>query len=253
MILSSLAAPLMANAQTAGGSAAARQYIELRWFYLRNGSHAPRMMDLLKNHWAPAAQRLGGAPAGFFQPLIGEQSPSVLMVSAYASPDEAASAFDRMMQHEDFAAAYAQANTPEPAFTHMEATLLRAFEGLPALTPPPARANGSHIFELRTYESNTMASLRTKLAMFNGGEIGIFQRLGMMPVFFGEAIFGHNLPHLTYMLTYEDLAARERVWKEFIADAEFTRLRSKPGYADADIVSTISNSLLNPLSFSQIR
>lgn len=257
MILSSLAAaPLLG--QTALGQtsddAPARQYLELRWFYLRNGSHAPRMLDLLKNHWTPAAARVSASPMGFFQPMIGEQNPSVLMVSAFRSPDEAAGAFDRLMGDAQFAAAYAAANKPEPAFTRMEATLLRAFAGMPSVTPLPATAhNGSHIFELRTYESNTMLSLQTKLEMFNGGEIGIFQRLGMMPVFFGEAIFGSNLPSLTYMLAFEDLASRERLWKNFIADAEFTKLRSKAGYSDADIVSSISNSLLSPTSFSSIR
>ncbi len=251
MLLSSLAAPLMG--QTGSAPQSRRQYYELRWFYLRNGAHAPRMMDLLKNHWAPAAQRAGMNAPGFFQPSIGDASPSVLMLSTFSSPDEAAGAFEHLMGDREFAAAYAGAHSPEPAFTRMEATLLRAFEGMPTLQPPPAREGGGHIFELRTYESNSMISLGTKLAMFNGGEIGIFQRLGMMPVFFGEAIFGRNLPSLTYMLSYDDLAARERVWKAFIADPEFTRLRTKPGYSDADIVSNISNAIVSPLGFSAIR
>ena len=212
------------------------------------------MMDLLKAHWAPAAKRAGIGPVGFFQPSIGDANPSVLMLSVYKSPDEAAAGFDRLMEESAFAAAYAQSQMPEPAFTRMEATLLRAFPGMPSLQIPAARSgSGSHLFELRTYESNSMVSLRTKLDMFNGGEIGIFQRLGMMPVFFGEAIFGRNLPSLTYMLSYDDLAARERVWRDFIADAEFTKLRNKPGYSDADIVSNISNAILSPLSFSSIR
>ncbi len=252
MLLSSLAAPLLG--QTGSGATPARQYHELRWFFLRNGPHAPRMLDLLRTHWAPAAKRAGMHPVGFFQPMIGEQSPSVLMISTFDTPAEAAGSFDRLMQDSDFATAYTKANSPEPAFSHMDVTLLRAFSGMPVLEPPPAMdGNGSHIFELRTYGSNSMSSLRTKLEMFNGGEIGIFKRLGMMPVFFGEAVFGRDLPHLTYMLSYQDLAARERVWKSFIADAEFTALRSKPGNSDPEIVSTISNAILSPLPFSQIR
>jgi hypothetical protein len=96
-------------------------------------------------------------------------------------------------------------------------------------------------------------SLRTKLEMFNGGEIQIFQRLGMAPVFFGEGVFGRNLPSLTYMLSFRNLAERERLWSAFVADAEFTRLRTKPGYSDPDIVSTISNAILQPMAFSQSR
>ena len=250
MLLSTLAAPLLG--QTSSGSAPARQFYELRWFYLRNGSHAPRMLDFLKSHWIPLAKSSGMHPIGAFQPMIGDQGPSVLMISTFDTPADAVGAFDRLMQDPGFADAYGKANSPDPAFTRMDVTLLQAFAGMPVMDVGPAGAP-PRIFETRTYESNSMTSLRTKLAMFNGGEIGIFKRLGMMPVFFGEAIFGRNLPSLTYMLSYESLAARERVWKTFIADEEFTALRTKPGYSDADIVSTISNSILSPLSFSQIR
>ena len=252
MLITSLAAPLLG--ETGSGSTPRRQFHELRWFFLRNGPLAPRMLDFLKMHWAPTAHRLGMHPVGFFQPVIGDQGPSVLVVSSFDSPADAISSIDRLMNDSDFAKGYTKANSPEPAFSRMDVTLLRAFSGMPALElPPAADSTKLRIFELRTYESNSASSLKAKLEMFNGGEIGIFKRLGMLPVFFGEALFGRGLPSLTYMLSYDDLAARENVWKTFIADAEFTALRSKPGYSDAEIVSTISNSILSPLPFSQIR
>jgi len=118
-------------------------------------------------------------------------------------------------------------------------------------TPP--KLQGKHVFELRTYESNDPFTLRRKIGMFNGGEMQIFQRLGMNPVFFGEALVGDRMPHLTYMLAFDDLAARERLWKAFGADAEWAKLRSQPGLGDPDIVSNISNSLLQASDFSDIR
>ncbi len=245
--------PLSAQVATTGARPT-RAWYELPWFYLRNGSHAPRMMQLLREHWAPAAKRAGIAYTGFFQPTIGDQNPSVLMLSVFRSPDEAAGAWNHLMLDADFAAAYAAAQTPEPAFERMDVTLLHAFAGMPnPQMPEPLSDNGRHVFELRTYESNSMTSLRTKLEMFDGGEIQIFQRLGMAPVFFGEGVFGRNLPSLTYMLSFRSLAERERLWAAFVADAEFTKLRTKPGYSDADIVSTISNSILQPMAFSEIR
>jgi hypothetical protein len=253
MLVASLASPLLGQTLPSGNST--REFYEIRWFYLRNGSHAPRMLDLLRNHWAAAAKKLGVRTVGCFQPVIGEQGPSVMMLSVFHSADEAVSAADRMLEDADFAAAYAKAMSPEPAFERMEATLLRAFQGMPTIGKPLDLGDKSshHVFEMRTYESNSALSLRTKVEMFNGGEIQIFQRLGMAPIFFGEAIFGHNLPHLTYMLSFADLEARERAWKEFGSDPGFTALRSKPGYSDAEIVATISNTILQPLSSSEIR
>jgi hypothetical protein len=89
--------------------------------------------------------------------------------------------------------------------------------------------------------------------MFNDGEIGAFQRAGGQPVFFGETIVGPNQPSLTYMLSYEDLAGRDKVWKAFSADPEWQKLRTAPGLSDAEIVSNIGNYLVTPLAYSQIR
>ena len=64
---------------------------------------------------------------------------------------------------------------------------------------------------------------------------------------------GRNLPSLTYVLSFDDLASRERLWGNFGSDPEWRKLRAQPGLSDAEIVSNISNSILRPLPFSPIR
>ena len=121
------------------------------------------------------------------------------------------------------------------------------------MPPPSDGKRAARLFEVRMYESNNSGTLRKKVKMFNDGEIGAFQRAGGQPVFFGETFVGARQPNLTYMLSYEDLAGRDKVWKAFGADPEWQRLRTTPGLSDADIVSNISNYLVSPLAFSQIR
>ena len=89
--------------------------------------------------------------------------------------------------------------------------------------------------------------------MFEDGEAGIFKRLGMSPVFFGQTLVGQNLPNLTYMLAFDDLASREKLWRDFGNDAEWRKLRAQPGLSDAEVVSNIHSSILRPLAFSPIR
>jgi hypothetical protein len=141
-----------------------------------------------------------------------------------------------------------------PAYSRMETVLLRAFNGFPELMPPPTDAKRpARVFEMRTYESINEKASRRKMKMFEDGEAGVFRRLGMSPVFFGQGIFGRNLPSLTYMLAFDDLASRESLWKAFGADAEWRKLRAQPGLSDAEIVSNITNTILRPLAFSDIR
>ena len=138
---------------------------------------------------------------------------------------------------------------------YLGSALLRAFEGMPSVVLPPGDTRRpAKIFELRTYESTNEKASNRKKQMFEGGEIAIFRRLGMNPVLFGQAtLLGQKLPHITYMLAFDDLAAREKLWKDFGADPAWRKLRAQPGLSDAEIVSNITNSIIRPLNFSEIR
>ena len=67
--------------------------------------------------------------------------------------------------------------------------------------------------------------------MFNeGGEIDIFKRTGLTPVFFGETLIGDNRPNLTYMITFDNMEAHDRNWKTFGSDPAWKKLSSDPYY-----------------------
>ena len=87
--------------------------------------------------------------------------------------------------------------------------------------------------------------------MFNdGGEIAIFRKTGLNPVFFGETIVGPMMPNLTYMLCFDDLTDRDKRWGVFGSSPEWKKLRSDPQYKDT--VSNITDIILRPMGYSQI-
>jgi hypothetical protein len=142
----------------------------------------------------------------------------------------------------------------ELSYICMESSLLWAFPSMPTVVVPPARENSAaRIFELRTYEAPNDKALARKIAMFGDGEIDSFRRSGMLTVFFGQTIVGARMPNLTYMLAYDDLAARDKTWSAFSANPDWQKLRATPGLSDAEIVNNISNAILRPLPFSPIR
>ena len=119
--------------------------------------------------------------------------------------------------------------------------------------PPAAAGNKPRILELRTYESHSKRASRKKLQMFGElGELAIFRRTGLRPVFFGDNLIGDRLPSFTYMLTFDDMAAREKNWAGFIADPEWNKLRATQGYTDPEIVSNITSIILRPTEYSQL-
>ncbi len=84
------------------------------------------------------------------------------------------------------------------------------------------------------------------------GELAIFRRVAITPVFFARNVVGPGLPSLTYMVVFADAAAREKAWAAFREDPEWVKLRSTAGYANADILTNIDTMLLRPTGFSQI-
>jgi hypothetical protein len=250
--LAASAAGFAAEAQT---PAPKNALIHLTWYFLRNGTQGERTNKYLSSVFLPAAQRAGAGPFGFFNPVIGERSPFVLSLVSYPSFDAMGTALAKLADDKEFVkAADDYNNIADPPYVRLESTLLRAFDGWPTVTPAPAEpGRAARIFELRTYESLNEKASRRKIKMFEDGEAGIFKRLGMLPVFFGQTIVGTNMPSLTYMLSYDDMASRDKMWRAFSSDPEWQKLRVQPGLSDAELVSNIGNSILRPAAYSPIR
>jgi hypothetical protein len=262
-----LASSLAASAMTASDSAAIRtghlaanpdapEYYELRQYHLRRGPQVKLMDEFLREAAVPAWKRLGIAPVGVFNTTIGSDTPSVYVLIPHLSLDSVAATAARLQADPEYqraGAAFLNVPSTDPAYVRMESALLLAFESIPRLEVPPGAAeNRPRIFELRTYESHSEKAHLKKVEMFNNAEIAIFRRTGLRPVFFGRTLIGSKLPNLTYMLTFDDMAAHDKNWAVFIADPEWKKLSTTPGYTDGEIVSNISNAFLTPTPYSQL-
>src|SRR5947209_13676537 len=121
---------------------------------------------------------------------------------------------------------------------------------MPRLEKPDS--SKPRLLNLRIYESHNERAARKKIEMFNKGELAIFRRVGLRPVFFGETLVGPAMPNLTYLLAFDDDAARQAAWARFRDDPEWLKLKAIPEYADKEIVSKITNKILTPTPYSEI-
>ena len=230
---------------------------EIRTIHLRNttDNQRTRLTDFLETSAVPAFARAGIAPCAYFASMIAEETPFITTIASYpslAAMEQQRAKLAADAEYKKALAAYN--NQPGLNYDRIDSMLGRAFPQFPQMiVPTDAATPPGRIFELRRYESNNASTLARKIKMFESGEIGIFERLGMRRVFFAETIVGARMPNLVYMLSFDDLASREKLWKAFGSDPEWQKMRSAPGNSDADIVSNISVSLFQPLPFSPIR
>lgn len=230
-------------------------YLELKTWRLHNSAEnqATRLSEYLQAGLSPALNRAGAKLAGAFSNVIGQDGPYYVTLTEFPSLkafQDVVTALHSDAEHQRELEKLSSG--PGMPFVRAESSILRSFDVLPrvAVAPPGEK---HRIFELRTYESQSFLTLRRKVQMFNEGEAQIFERLGMRPVFFGETIAGPKQPNLNYMLSYDDLAARDRLWSAFSSDPEWKKLSGRPELKDAEIVANISNVILRPLPFSAVR
>lgn len=233
---------------------ATRQYIELRRYHLLPGTKQRAFVSFVGDAAIPAMNRAGVGKVGAFMVVFGENAPSLLLVLVHQTLDTVVSLRERLASDAEYARAGAAIlDTPmsDPAFVRVESSLLRAFEAMPvAEAAATVGTPTARICELRTYESHSDRAALNKLKMFNAGEVPIFRRAGLTPVFFGETLLGPKMPSLTYMLTFTDMAARERAWSAFSKDPDWKTLSTDSQYRDN--VSAISDIILQPTSYSQL-
>jgi hypothetical protein len=252
-----LAAPGPGGATQEATSSARPQLLELRRYRFRFGPMESRFAEYAKGALVPALNRAGVKPVGAFSVAIGPDSPTTLLLLPLPGPELLAALPGRLVADAEYqraAAAFRGLPAADPPYVRRESSLMVAFDSVPALEAPAGPvAAPSRVFELRTYESHNENATLKKMEMFEkAGEIQIFRRVGLTPVFFGRNLVGSGLPSLTYMLVFADAAAREKGWAAFREDPAWVKLRSTPGYGNAEILTNIHNLLLRPTDYSQI-
>ncbi len=231
-----------------------REFYELRLYHLRQGPMLKRFDEFYREVAVPAWNRAGVGAVGVFDVMIGPDQPTKYVLLPFKSLDAMNAAREKFEPDETvLQSEFANLPPTDPGYIRKESSLLLAFTGIPKLEIPSQVAEKkSRLFELRTYEAHSRKANKKKAEMFNVGEIAIFRRTGLQPVFFGETLVGTKLPNLTYMLVFDDMAARDKNWATFVGDPEWKKLSTTPGYTNAEILTNISSVFLKPTAYSQI-
>ena len=245
---------------TAASSAAAddRDYYDLRAYRLAPDGSRDLLDRYLEQTLVPTLHERGIGPVGVFDEKSTDPAaahrPTIWVVIPHrtlASYAAVAAEFNADADVHKSAGPYFSDTTKEhPAYARIDSWLLHAFTGQPRLKLPAARASASRVLELRTYESPSESRALGKIEMFNSGEIPVMNEVGLSPVFYGQALAGANLPHLSYMTSGPDMATHLQHWKAFSSHPAWIKLKADPRYAD--VVSQITKRFLTPTAYSEI-
>lgn len=234
-----------------GFAADSKQLLELRHYTFPDVQQQKVMVDFLAQVAIPAWNRLGITPVGVFQ-MAGNENTDLYVLLPHPSLESVTTAHTQFLAdakvQQDGAAVL---NSPQakPVYKRIESTLLLIFDQCPKVEVPTKK--DTRLFQLRIYESHNATKAKRKIEMFNkGGEIALFRRTGLNPVFFGESLVGGKMPNLTYMVGFDNADAQKAAWDAFMQHDEWKKMSSDPYFSDT--VSNITNLVLKPAKGSQI-
>ena len=252
--LQAVSAGAVAAGATPEPRVARTRYYTLESILLENGDQAARLHDFLTRGFLPAARRVHGGPIILLEALVAQHMPQFAMIAGFPSAAEAMSWYTRLHEQEGYTAAVEKWESgPNSPYEETTSMLLEAADyspEIPAANEPPKQPR---VFELRTYHSPTWRQLGALHQRFAEREIPIFHRNGIHPLLYTTTVFGNHLPNLTYLIPFENLAARERAWNAFGADGDWIRVRKESVEQNGEITPVIRISLFKATSYSPVQ
>jgi hypothetical protein len=230
-----------------------RRVFVFEQYHLKNGTQPARIHEYLSKALLPALKRADAGPSIFLEALVAQHMPQVAVITQYDSIEHAFATRSKMMADAEVRKGFeAWESGAEQPYEHVSNTLLEATAYCPALTADREPRKTPRVFELRVYHSPTWRQLAALHERFAGPEIKIFARVGVHPVFYSSAVFGQNLPNLTYLIPFDNLAAREKAWTAFGADPEWVKVRKESIDRSGQISSVMQMSLYRATPYSPI-
>ena len=107
------------------------------------------------------------------------------------------------------------------------------------------------IHELRIYHC-LPGRLPALLQRFEKVTLSMWQKHGIRQAGFWTVAIGDSNHDLYYLLAWESLAEREKKWAAFMADPDWIKARAD-SERDGLILSSITNLILQPTSFSSVK
>ncbi len=230
-----------------------RRLFVLEQYYLKNGTQAGRLHEYCKAA-IPVLGKAHSGPKIFLEALVAPHMPQVAIIQGFESLDELWTVRQKVIADQELGKALeAWENHPEQPYEHFSTALLEATDYCPEVKSDPTPRATPRIFELRTYHSPTYRQLRALHERFAGAEIKIFHRTGVHPIFYSSTLAGQNMPNLTYVIPFENLAEREKAWAAFGADPEWIRVRAESIEKHGQISSYSQISLYRAAPYSPIQ
>ena len=227
---------------------------ELRKYEVMPGK-VPALLNRFSSFTVPKWQEYGIRLVGFWTPEIGGHNQQLIYAWAWESHAERVEKFGAWRADPERARVWAETQRDGPLVRRVHNLLMDPtdFSQIDLGVPygPDAATRPPYVFELREYEAMP-GRLPDVVQRFRGFTCDSFAAHGFRQVGYWTPSIGDHDHLLVYILAWESVEERNRLFGEFRLDPERRRVFAA-SEENGPIVERVNNVLMNPTAFSPMR
>jgi len=222
--------------------------------YGLEGTQYSRLNDHLRDTYVPALTKIHAGPVLVLEDTAEDVPPQIAVLVGYQSIEQMLKVRAAIEADQALAAATDAWQAGEEApYQTLATNLLRATDFCPQLAPLDQPPETPRLFQLRVYHTWTRRGHEGLVGRFRDAEVEILARSGGDPILFSEPIAGTDMPNLTWMLAFDDMADFEAFGKAFSADPGWAELRQKSMEEYGRVPNARHVTLMRAAPYSPIR
>lgn len=184
-------------------------------FCVSNADQELHLRSYIAETLLPCMDRSRGIPKMCLEAVVAPHTPQTLLLTMYSSFNEMLEVRDRIASDSRVRRAWAGIESGQ-VVNDVRSQVLMVSEESVRFPGPSAK---SSLFEVRTWHAPA----------WRGGpapEVGsVLSRNGIHPIVAGATVAGEHLPRFTYVVPFDNLAARQETWDRLDADAQWMEMQ----------------------------
>jgi len=165
----------------------------------------------------PSMDRLGSAPRMCLEAIVAPHTPQTLLLTMYPGFNEMLEVRARIASDQRVRRAWAAIESAQVLDDVRSQVLMVSEESL--RFPAETAFGKPGLFEVRTWHAPA----------WRGGPAAevrpVLRRNGIDPIVAGATVAGEHLPRFTYVVPFDDLAARQQAWARLDGDAQWMEMQ----------------------------
>jgi NIPSNAP protein len=188
-------------------------------FCVADAGQEPHLHSYIADTLLPCMDQLRTTPRMCLEAIVAPHTPQTLLLTMYSSFNEMLEERARITSDPRVRRAWAALESAQVLDDVRSQVLMVSQESV--RFPAESAFAKSGLFEVRTWHA---PAWQRGPAL----EVGsVLNRIGIDPIVAGAMVAGEHLPRFTYVIPFDDMAARQQAWDRLDGDAQWAEMQRK--------------------------